>query len=76
MLLDSVWIWPQIGIFSSSLIDPEWNAIGYFLHDGEAVAHRCFAKQVFLKILQNAQENTSARFSFLIKLQAWGQQLY
>ena len=27
---------------------------------------------VFLKISQNSLENTSARVSFLIKLQAWG----
>ena len=27
-------------------------------------------KEVFLKILQNSQENTCARVSFLIKLQA------
>ena len=33
-------------------------------------------KEVFLKILQNSQENTCARVSFLIKLQAWGLQLY
>ena len=30
-------------------------------------------KKVFLEILQNSQENTCARASFLIKLQAWGQ---
>ena len=29
-------------------------------------------KMVFLKISQNSQENTCARVSFLIKLQAWG----
>ena len=29
-----------------------------------------------LEILQHSQENTSARVSFLIKLQAWGLQLY
>ena len=32
----------------------------------------CSAKKVFLETWQNSQENTSARFSFLIKLQAWG----
>ena len=36
----------------------------------EAIAQRCSAKKVFLEILQNSQENTSARVSFLIKLQA------
>ena len=36
----------------------------------EAVAWRCFVKNVFLKISQNSQENFYARVSFLIKLQA------
>ena len=36
----------------------------------EAVAWRCFTKKVFLEILQNSQENTCARDSLLIKLQA------
>ena len=36
----------------------------------EAVARRCSVKKVFLEILQNSQENTCARASFLIKLQA------
>ena len=31
---------------------------------------RCSVKKAFLKILQNSQENTSARVSFLINLQA------
>ena len=34
----------------------------------EGVAQRCSVKKVFLKILQNSQEITSARASFLIKL--------
>ena len=38
----------------------------------EAVVQRCSIKKVFLKISQNLQDNTSARDSFLIKLQAWG----
>ena len=42
----------------------------------EAVAQRCFLKKVFLEISQNPQENTCARISFLIKLQARGLQLY
>ena len=33
-------------------------------------------KKMFLKILQNLQENTCARVSFLIKLQASDLQLY
>ena len=36
----------------------------------EAVVRRCSVKKVFLEILQNSQENTCARVSFLIKLQA------
>ena len=36
----------------------------------EAVARRWSIKKSLLKILQNSQENTSARVSFLIKLQA------
>ena len=38
----------------------------------EAAARRCSVKKVFLEILQNSQENTCARVSFLIKLQASG----
>ena len=38
----------------------------------EAVVGRCFVKKVFLKNSKNSQENTSARVSFLIKLQALG----
>ena len=38
----------------------------------EAVARSYSVKKVFVKILQNSQENTCARVSFLIKLQAWG----
>ena len=36
----------------------------------EAVAQTCSVKKVFLEISQNSHENTSARVSFLIKLQA------
>ena len=35
----------------------------------EAVAQRCSVKKVFLKILQNSQEYTCARVSFLRRLQ-------
>ena len=38
----------------------------------EAVVRRCSVKKVFLEITQNLQENTCARVSSLIKLQAWG----
>ena len=36
----------------------------------EAVARRYSVKKVFLEMSQNSQENTCARISFLIKLQA------
>ena len=42
----------------------------------EVVGLRCCGKNVFLEISQNPQKNTCARVSFLIKLQAWGLQLY
>ena len=35
----------------------------------EAVVWRCSVKKMFLEILQNSQENTCAKVSFLIKLQ-------
>ena len=41
-----------------------------FLVSTEAVIQRCSVKNVFLIISQNSQENTCARVSFLIKLQA------
>ena len=40
----------------------------------EAVSQRCCVKKVFLEISQNSQENTCARVSILIKLQASGPQ--
>ena len=42
----------------------------------EAVVKTCSVKKVFLEISRNSQEITCARASFLIKLQAWGLQLY
>ena len=39
-------------------------------HNVEAVVERYSVKKVFLKISQNSQRNTCARYSFLIKLQA------
>ena len=41
-----------------------------YLHRVEAVVQTCSVKKVFLGISQNSQENTCARVSFLIKLQA------
>ena len=43
---------------------------------GEAVTQRRSVKKVFLEVSQNSQENTCARVSFLIKLQASDLQLY
>ena len=42
----------------------------------KAVVQRCSVKKTFFEILQNSQENTCARASFLIKLQVWDLQLY
>ena len=38
----------------------------------EAGTRGVLRKKMFLEISQNSQENTCARVSFLIKLQAWG----
>ena len=43
--------------------------VSIFLKRTEAVARRCSVKKVILEISQNSHENTSARSSFLIKLQ-------
>ena len=42
----------------------------YLFPKAETVAQRCSVKKMFLEISQNSQENTYARVSFLIKLQA------
>ena len=42
----------------------------------EAATEGVLQKKVFLEISQNSQENTCARVSFLMKLQASGLQLY
>ena len=39
------------------------------LGHSEAIARRCSIKMMLLKFLQNSQENTCVRVSFLIKLQ-------
>ena len=47
------------------------NLLDYFyFHSTEAVVQRCSVKKVFLGISQKSQENTCARVSFSIKLQA------
>ena len=40
--------------------------------NAEAATGYVLLKKVFLETQQNSQENTCARDSFLIKLQAWG----
>ena len=47
-----------------------------FYLTSEAVVPRCSVKKVFLELSQNSQENTRARFSLLVKLQASSLQLY
>ena len=42
----------------------------------EAATTGVLCKKVFLEISQNSQENTCARVSFSIRLQALGLQLY
>ena len=42
----------------------------------EAATRGVLCKKVFLEISQDSQENSCVRVSFLIKLQAWGLQLY
>ena len=42
----------------------------------EAATRRYSVKTLLLKMSQNSLEKTYTRVSFLIKLQAWGMQLY
>ena len=44
------------------------------LQNAESVARRCSTKQVFLKLLQNSQENTCVGVSLLVKFQPGGLQ--
>ena len=50
------------------------SEVGYNVKVSESILRsshqRCFVKKVFLEMSQNSQENTCARVSFLIKLQA------
>ena len=63
-------------LHSSDVIHPvpsSWKNLQFpnIIEILEAVARRCPVKKVFVKISQNLQENTCARVSFLIKLQAY-----
>ena len=50
----------------------------FFFHQivGEAATRGALSENVFLKILQNSQTNASVGFSFFVKLQASGLQLF
>ena len=66
--------WISVNLLSRFLETP--NFLFLFERSGatqnlEAVVRKCSLKKVFLEILQSSQENTYARVSFLIKLQAW-----
>ena len=69
-----IWICLCIDLYLNHLFQAWLNQEGY--GEIEAVAQMCSAEKVFLTISQNLQENTCARVSILIKLQAWGLQLY
>ena len=63
-------------LFEQTCLSWACYSLQNILKCSEAVAQRCSVKKVFLEILQNSQENTSARESFLIKLQALDLRLY
>ena len=48
------------------IIHSSRNGNNLLIHDPEAVVRRCSVKKVFFEILQNSQENTCARVSFLL----------
>ena len=52
------------------IIGHNYNKINTLISNAEAVAQRCSVKKVFLEILQNSRENTCARVTSVIKLQA------
>ena len=72
--------WADLKIFIKKLLSQGYEVWGFKFFaikwSSEAVAQRCSVKKVLLEISQNSQENTCARVSFLIKLQASGLQLY
>ena len=53
-----------------------WEPVAKFKEKTDAATRGVLYKKVFLKILQNSQENTCTRVSFFIKLQGLGLQLY
>ena len=58
------------------LIDQHQSNFLRCLLKAKADAQRCSIKKCSSKFLQDSQENTCARVSFLIKLQALGLKLY
>ena len=50
--------------------------INQYLKKPDALAQRCSVKKMFFEFSQNSEVSTCTRISFLIKLQAWGLQLY
>ena len=75
-------LFPQISLGLSLMNFTLVNWCQFFLTFARVLtlnrsSHRsCSIKKMFLKISQNSQETSCARASFLIKLQAWGLQLY
>ena len=64
-----------INILSTSK-DWIWRLNNAIMHTTEAVVQKCSVRKMFLEVSQNLQENTCAKVSFFIKLQAWDLQLY
>ena len=61
----------NIFVLHANFVSKDKNYKLFVLIYVEAAVRRCSVKKVFLEISQNSQENTCARVSFLIKLQAW-----
>ena len=65
-----VFSWDNMAFLCGISLFPEKKAL--FFYPAEADFQRCSVQKVFQEISQNSQENTCARVSFLIKLQASG----
>ena len=52
------------------MLELDHGVNSHLIQISEAVARRCSVEKVFLEISQYSQENSCARVSFLIKLQA------
>ena len=62
--------WDNMVFLCAISLLPEKRALLFSILQKQSY-RRCSVKKVFLEISQNSQENTCARVSFLIKLQAW-----